>query len=234
MKYFKVFVLLISFLLGITTTGVAAELPPSNVVLENNGVHLIFTKDNSDKFLQGMNMMPGDSVNESLAIENKLKEPFRVSLRAERVSPKEQFDLADVLNLNINYNGKNIYSGSVSGDDGLRKDIDLGIVNPGEKKYLQANVILDGRAADNKYKNKRLDVNWIFTAVGQNGDGKILTNEDSNIGNDDNILKNIFNNMKGILPKTGYENMYIVGAVVIILGILLLSIKFKKNKKEKL
>ncbi|MGL4572500.1 MAG: LPXTG cell wall anchor domain-containing protein [Clostridium sp.] len=229
-KVSRVFIILISLLLVISTRGIAAELLPSSVVLENNGVHFVFTKDNSDKFLQGMNMMPGDSVNESLAIENKLKEPFRVSLRAERVSPKEEVDLADVLNLNINYNGKNIYSGSVSGEDGLRKDIDLGIVNPGEKKYLKANVILDGRATDNKYKNKRLDVNWIFTAVGQNGDGKIITNDSNNISNNNNKINNIFNDIRGILPKTGYENMFKVGVAIIILGIILLIIKKKKTK----
>ena len=236
-KVLKIFVILISLLLGISTNGMAKELPSYNITLDGDRIHFIYTKDNSDKFLQGKNMMPGDSVSGTLTIENHLKEPFNVFLRAERVGKKEKFDLAKVLNLVVNYNGNNIYNGSVSGEDGLRKDINLGVVNPGERKVLEAKVILDGNATDNKYKNKKLDVNWIFTAIGTNDNSKIISNDNKNTINDstnnNNILQNGFNKIKAIIPKTGYNGMFGVGAILIILGIILLAIKVRNSRKEK-
>lgn len=236
-KALKIFVILISLLLGISTNGMAKELPSYNITLDGDRIHFIYTKDNSDKFLQGKNMMPGDFVSGTLTIENHLKEPFNVFLRAERVEKKEKIDLAKVLNLVVNYNGNNVYNGSVSGEDGLRKDINLGVVKPGERKTLEAKVILDGNATDNKYKNKKLDVNWVFTAIGTNDNSKIISNDNKNTINDstssNNILKNGFNKIKAIIPKTGYDGMFGVGAILIILGMILLAIKFRNSRKEK-
>ncbi len=236
-KALKIFVILISLLLGISTNGMAKELPSYNITLDGNRIHFIYTKDNSDKFLQGKNMMPGDSVSGTLTIENHLKETFNVFLRAERVGKKEKIDLAKVLNLVVNYNGNNVYNGSVSGEDGLRKDIYLGVVKPGERKTLEAKAILDGNATDNKYKNKKLDVNWVFTAIGTNDNSKIISNDNENTINDskssNNILKNGFNKIKAIIPKTGYNGMFGVGAILIILGIILLAIKVRNSRKEK-
>lgn len=236
-KALKIFVILISLLLGISTNGMAKELPSYNITLDGNRMHFIYTKGNSDKFLQGKNMMPGDSVSGTLTIENHLKEPFNVFLRAERVGKKEKIDLAKVLNLVVNYNGNNVYNGSVSGEDGLRKDIYLGVVKPGERKTLEAKAILDGNATDNKYKNKKLDVNWVFTAIGTNDNSKIISNDNENTINDskssNNILQNGFNKIKAIIPKTGYNGMFGVGAILIILGIILLAIKVRNSRKEK-
>lgn len=236
-KALKIFVILISLLLGISTNGMAKELPSYNITLDGDRIHFIYTKDNSDKFLQGKNMMPGDSVSGTLTIENHLKEPFNVFLRAERVEKKEKIDLAKVLNLVVNYNGNNVYNGSVSGEDGLRKDIFLGVVKPGERKTLEAKVILDGNATDNKYKNKKLDVNWVFTAIGTNDNSKIISNDNKNTINDstssNNILQNGFNKIKAIIPKTGYDGMFGVGAILIILGMILLAIKVRNSRKEK-
>ena len=236
-KALKIFVILISLLLGISTNGMAKELPSYNITLDGDRIHFIYTKDNSDKFLQGKNMMPGDSVSGTLTIENHLKEPFNVFLRAERVGKKEKIDLAKVLNLVVNYNGNNVYNGSVSGEAWLRKDIYLGVVKPGERKTLEAKAILDGNATDNKYKNKKLDVNWVFTAIGTNDNSKIISNDNENTINDstssNNILQNGFNKIKAIIHKPGYNGMFGVGAILIILGIILLAIKVRNSRKEK-
>lgn len=230
-KASKIFILLISLLLGITTTGVAAELSPSNVKIDKNGIHFVYTKDNSDIFLEKKGMLPGDSVSGTLTIENNLNEPFEVFLRAERVGVKQKIDLCEVLNLLINYNGKNIYDGTVSGEDGLRKNISLGIVKPGEKKLLNAKVILDGRAADNKFKNKKVDIDWIFTAIGTDSHNKVISSNMKNYeGGIGNNISNIIKNAKNILPKTGYTEAYVYGLTCVIIGIgIFLIIKRKKN-----
>lgn len=230
-KASKIFILLISLLLGITTTGVAAELSPSNVKIDENGIHFIYTKDNSDIFLEKKGMLPGDSVGGTLTIENNLNEPFEVFLRAERVGVKQKVDLCEVLNLLINYNGKNIYDGTVSGEDGLRKNISLGIVKPGEKKLLKAKVTLDGRAADNKFKNKKVDIDWIFTAIGTDNPNKVMSTKMKNYeGGLGSNISNIIKNAKNILPKTGYTGGYAYGLLCIIIGIVIfLIIKKKKN-----
>lgn len=232
-KSLKIFILFISLLLGITTNGVAAELPPSNIKIDKDGVHFIYTKDNSDIFLEKKGMLPGDSVSGILTVENNLKEPFEVFMKAERVGAKQKVDLCEVLDLSINYDGKNIYHGTVSGEDGLRNNISLGTVKPGEKKLLNAKVALDGKATNNKYKNKRADVNWIFTAVGDIDNKVISTENNSNSSKDD--FENIVERIKNVLPKTGYSGLLqiSIGGVIIGLGIFLIVRKKKNNENEK-
>lgn len=233
-KASKIFILLISLLLGITTTGVAAELSPSNIKIDKNGIHFIYTKDNSNIFLEKKGMLPGDSVGGTLTIENNLNETFEVFLRAERVGAQQKVDLCEVLDLSISYDGKNIYNGTVSGEDGLRNNISLGTVKPGEKKLLNAKVVLDGKATDNKYKNKKVDVDWIFTAVGDVDNKVIRTENSSNTSKND--FENIIEKIKNVLPKTGYSGVLpiSIGGIIIGLGIFLIVRKKKNNENEKL
>lgn len=231
-KSLKIFILFISLLLGITTNGVAAELPPSNIRIDKTGIHFIYTKDNSDIFLEKKGMLPGDSVSGTLTVENNLKEPFEVFMKAERVGAQQKVDLCQVLDLSINYDGKNIYHGTVSGENGLRNNISLGTVKPGEKKLLNAKVILDGKATDNKYKNKKVDIDWIFTAIGTDSPDKVMsTKEESHEGGLGNDISNTINNVKNILPRTGYVGICGYGLACVLIGIgIFLVIKKKKYK----
>lgn len=229
-KASKILILVISLLLGITTKGMAAGLPSPNVTLEGNGVKFLYNDKDGKKFLEKYEMLPGDSTNGTITIKNNLDEPFNVYLRTEDLDEDEK-EMSKVLDLSIKYEGKSIYNGNLLGHDNLGNGIELGVVNPGEEKLLDASVTLNGKATDNKYRNKSVDVDWIFTAVGTK-DNKKISSIDDGINSSINNLDGIAQKIKGVLPKTGYEYIFglLVGLIIVVVGILLLLNKKKKNK----
>lgn len=228
-KASKIFIVVISLLLGITTKGMAAGLPSPNVTLEGNRIHFLYKENDGNIFLKKQGMLPGESVKGDIAIKNNLDQPFTVYLKTEEPDDNEKL-LCKVLELSINYDGRSIYKGNLGGEEFLKDGVNLGVVNPGEEKVLNANVKLDGRAADNRYKNKKVDINWIFTAVGDR-DKRIINSSSNDKNNTILYIKNIVNKIRRILPKTGYDYMGILvsGFMIIVCGIILLSNKRKKR-----
>lgn len=229
-KASKIFILVISLLLGMTTKGMAAELSSPNVVLEGDRVKFLHRDNYSKNFLEKYEMLPGDSTNGTITIKNNLDEPFKVYLETEDLDEDEK-DISKVLDLSIKYDGKSIYNGNLLGHENLRNGIELGVVNPGEEKLLDASVTLNGKATDNKYKNKSVDVDWIFTAVGTK-DNKEISSINDGINSSINNLDEIAQKVKGVLPKTGYEYIVglLVGLLIVVVGIFLLLNRKKKNK----
>lgn len=161
-NYLKVIVVAFSLLLVVNINALADTLP-SNVVLEGNANGIVFIPDDRI-FLYKDNMVPGDEVDRTMTIDNKYDAPFDVYMRAERITPKEQYDLLTKLNLKITYKGNVIYEGPVSGEDGLVKNISLGSYKPGDTAQLHAEVKWEGKDSGNEYMNKTAQVKWIFTA----------------------------------------------------------------------
>ena len=90
-NYLKVIVMTLSLLLLVNVNAFAETLP-SNVKLEGNANGIVVIP--GDKmFLYKDNMVPGDEVDRTMTIDNKYDVPFDLYLRAERVTPKEQYDL---------------------------------------------------------------------------------------------------------------------------------------------
>lgn len=137
---------------------------PSNVQLIGDSQGLISIPED-EPFLIKMGMVPGDSVERTMVIQNDYDYAYDLFLRAERVTQKEEFDLLTKLELSVYDGEKLIYEGPASGEDGMIKDISLGTYEPGDKTELYAVVELDGDSTGNEYKNKYAKVNWIFTAV---------------------------------------------------------------------
>lgn len=163
MKYKKILGCLLISLLVTGGNVSATETIPPNVKLEGNADGIVFI-DGDKPFLSGENMVPGDSVNRIMEIENNYDIPIQLYMKAVVVTPKDDPKFLDLLKLTITYNDKVIYNGNATGEDGLQDNIDLGSYKPGERGKLVANVVLDGSETDNEYKNKHLEVDWIFTA----------------------------------------------------------------------
>lgn len=148
----------------VNTVSASMTTLPSNVQLVGDSEGLISIPED-EPFLIKMGMLPGDSVERTMTIQNDYEYAYDLYLRAERVSEKEEFDLLTKLELSV-YDGEElIYKGPASGEDGMIKDISLGTYEPGDKTELYAVVELDGPSTGNEYKNKYAEVNWIFTAV---------------------------------------------------------------------
>lgn len=242
MKNFIRKILVVTSLLSIITTiKVDADtLAPPNVELLGNANELVYIPDD-DLFLQHPNMIPGDYIRRTLEIKNKHKYPYELFLRAERVSPKEEYDLLDKLDLKISYKDEVIYDEAVNGEDKLIKGISLGVFNPGQEENLIAEVKLDGASTGNEYKNKSAQIDWIFTAVrsedeSHDNDKETLDKSDK-VDNKDktdqypNDLESDEDDMWSESPKTGEDGIFIY----VILGItsILLLLISRKNKNSK-
>lgn len=210
-NYLKVIVMTLSLLLLVNVNAFAETLP-SNVKLEGNANGIVVIP--GDKmFLYKDNMVPGDEVDRTMTIDNKYDAPFDLYLRAERVTPKEQYDLLTKLQVKVTYKGSVIYEGPVSGEDGLIKNISLGSYNPGDKADSHAEVKWEGQSSGNEYMNKTAQVNWIFTAQNK---GTVVPNATK----------------VTVQPHTGDSS--IIPYVIILAGasILLIAIAMKKKASK--
>lgn len=242
MKNFIRKILVVTSLLSIITTiKVDADtIAPPNVELLGNANELVYIPDD-DLFLQHPNMIPGDYIRRTLEIKNKHKYPYELFLRAERVSPKEEYDLLDKLDLKISYKDEVIYEESVNGEDKLIKGISLGVFNPGQEENLIAEVKLDGASTGNEYKNKSAHIDWIFTAVRsedeshdndkETADKSDKTNNTNKTDESPNNLESDEDDMWSESPKTGEDGIFIY----VMLGItsILLLLMSRKNKNSK-
>lgn len=228
----KVLVILISLLLGITTKGMAAELPSPSITSGTDGFRFVYTSNDksSNVFLKKDGMLPGDSVSGKLTIFNNLKEPFKVYFKSNQIGENPKVDLGEVINISIKEGDKYIANSTMKNQNGTINNMYLGIVYPGEKKVLDVSATLDPKA-DDKYKNKKIENEWIFTAIGTK-DNKEITSLDDGMDNSTKILEKSVNKIKAILPKTGYNYiiLILIGIVLLVIGILVL----KKEKKKKL
>ncbi len=167
-------IIVMMFFLIFSNNLVFADEQNYELIIDNKGIKF----SNEDKvFIKLEEMVPGDSQNKSLTIKNNGNKPQEIFMRAERLTEESDADLLSKIKLEINYNEKNIYEGSASGEDGLSKDISLGVVKPGEEHKLDASVVLDGMSTGNEYHETEGKVEWIFTTM---VDNTISTPDDNN------------------------------------------------------
>lgn len=200
----------------ITVKGEATEVLPSNVRLEGNSNGIVFISGD-EPFLYKENMLPGDTVSRKMILKNNYTDSYFIYLKGERISKEEPYDLLDKIYVNIMYDNKSIYNDKILGKNEESRQIPLGLIKPGEEKHLTAIATLDGDTIGNEYKNKKVEVNWIFTAV------RIPDKND----NSTNIYYKLKKYINKVLPKTGYESEYLFGAIIIVVGIYLV---IKKRK----
>jgi hypothetical protein len=231
-KYLSIFLLTISFVLTMTLSGYAFQKAPTNVILEGNANGLVTFPD--EKFLEHLNMMPGDKESGVIDIYNSHDKPFELYIKAKRITPKEEYDLLDKIDLKITYKDELLYNGPVSGENDLEEDIYLGTFNEGETAKLVAEIELDGPTTTNDYKNKTAQVDWIFTALteeeGAVKPGNPNEPNDSDNKPGDNILDNN-TGVSGDSPKTGDNSIFIYVILFVASFIVLISKKMKLIKK---
>lgn len=183
---FKILVLSLSLLLITGTVGDAAELAPPNVELEGNADGIVYIPGD-EPFLEFKGMVPGDRIKRRLVLSNKFTDSYEVFIRAERISEKEEYDLLEKLKMKISYNNSLLHDGNATGWESIKENISLGKIAPGESKELVAEVELDGPSTGNEYKDKRGEVNWIFTAVRIPSEDNLMPSNPPKTG-DDGVL----------------------------------------------
>lgn len=228
-SFFKKILVAVSLLSIINTQVEAKDLTPPNVQLLGDANGLVHIPE-KDLFLHYPNMLPGDSISRTLIIKNNYKYSYEIFLKAKRVSSKEEYDLLDKLDLKITYNDNIIYIGPISGENKLTQDISLGIFKPGQQATLVAQVTLDGPSTGNEYKNKYVQVDWVFTAIKSEESTNQLTNPPTNSQIDNSI--DTKPNQEEVVksPSTGDDGI-LLHVILGISSILILLITSKKNKK---
>ncbi|GAA0709104.1 hypothetical protein GCM10008904_19770 [Paraclostridium ghonii] len=232
-RYFSTFILIISFLLILTLNGYAIQKAPSNVILEGNVDGIITFPEK--KFLECLNMMPGDKEYGVIDISSSHDKPFELYLRAERVTDKEEHDLLEKIDLKVTYKDKILYEGPVSGANGLEEDIYLGTFNKNESAKLLAEVELDGPGTTSEYQGKIFQVDWIFTALAQGEekpDKPTNLDDKNNLGSsaDTSVTEDNYNNTVGVFgsPKTG-DNSILIYIGLFLISLILIIINRKKK-----
>lgn len=237
-RYFSTFILTILFLLVLTLNGYAVQKAPSNVTLEGNVDGIITFPEK--KFLEHLNMMPGDKEYGVVNIRSYHDKPLELYLRAERVTDKEEYDLLEKIDLKVTYKDKILYEGPVSGENGLKEDIYLGTFNKNESATLLAEIELDGLTTTNEYQGKVFQVDWIFTALTQGEEKPEKPNKPNNPDDKDNPGKTTKpssdyknegeNNEKRIFasPRTGDNSiLFYIGLFAISLILIIINRKKK-------
>lgn len=121
--------------------------------------------------------MPGDVLEESIAISNTTKKPAEIFFKTSTEGRnQEQMKLLKEISLTIGMNGKTLYKGTLD-SAALSKDHSLGIYQPGQTGSLQFCLEIP-KEWDNAYALKKTDVTWIFstseeeTEAVENGSGQ--------------------------------------------------------------
>ena len=222
-SFLRKFLVTVSLLSIITTQVEANTLTPPNVQLLGNANGLVYIPDD-DLFLHSPNMLPGDSIKRTLEIKNHYEYPYELFIRAKRISPEEEYDLLNKLELKITYKDKIIYAGPTSGEYKLTDNISLGVFGPGQEETLEAEVKLDGPSTGNEYKNKSAEVDWIFTAIRSQDITNPQVNPPTDINPDED---------GGIdPPKTGDDSILLY-IILVCFSLLFLLINRKNNNKNR-
>lgn len=176
-------------------------------------------------FLEDLDMNPGDSVENTLIIENNYDFAYSLYMSAEKITEEEEYDLLKIIDLEVTFGDEVIYKGPIINENNDGRIL-LGVFQPESSKSLKAVATLR-KDIGNEYKNKYARVDWIFIAEG--ADGKNITSDNlagENTGSN--------NNNKTNLPHTGevIKSIYMALGFIIIGALLISSRKDKKRLKK--
>ena len=182
----KKFIRLMSFLLaavilavGFTVNSFAAD---SNVIFENKAEKFIFLPGSeytdTDLFPNFKNMMPGDTLRQTVVVSNNFKgfEKVKIFLRALphglsnllslSVSERETFDTMNdflsQLTMTIRKGTEVIFHGSPNETGALTYNVELGTIAYGDMFKLDVELEMPIELG-NEYANRIGEVDWVFT-----------------------------------------------------------------------
>lgn len=225
-KYFKVLIISFLFICFGCIDVLATNSGIIKIDMNSNNINV-----NEEKiFLEDLDMNPGSSVENTLIIENNYDFAYSLYMSAKRMTDEEEYDLLKVIDLEITFGNEVIYKGPIINNKSEERIL-LGVFQPDSSKSLKAVARLNDDIG-NEYKNKYVEVDWLFTAEGD--DGKNISSSNStNSGNNTGNNGGSGNNQSN-LPHTGevVKSIYMALGFIAI-GALLLSSKKDRKKLKK-
>ncbi|SUY46086.1 response regulator receiver and SARP domain protein [Clostridium putrefaciens] len=139
-------------------------------------------------------------------IDNEeFQKKIKIIKRAEELEIVDiEGDLFKQLQMTVNYDGEELYSGSLG--DFSKENLYLADFQKGDSKEIDINVYLQGEETDNRYQDKYIKSQWIFTA---------------NVDGNQKMDKAKGNNIWG-LPKTGGVSLItlcVAGVALMLVGV---------------
>ncbi len=121
-------------------------------------------KDGDDLFGSFKNLMPGDTVQQIIQIQNAREKQVKVKLylRAEAVSESDRAFLSQ-LQLTVEQGDRRIFQAPADRQDGLSENVLLGTFYSGGKTDLRVSLQVPA-ALDNQFQNTAGTITWVFTA----------------------------------------------------------------------
>lgn len=168
MKYRKLSVitaiLTLSVVLSALFSGTVYAADECRVIYEGQAERFVFIPESTDLFRNFKNVYPGDSINQSIEINNNSGKTVSVYLRAETVD-KEYCDFLDKINLCVSTaDGRIISDSKASEQGGLKNNVLIGTFRSGENTSLNVKLNAD-RFMDNDCQNRTGEVRWIFSVT---------------------------------------------------------------------
>ncbi|MGN0470602.1 MAG: hypothetical protein ACI4GV_06780 [Acutalibacteraceae bacterium] len=168
MKYRKLSVitaiLTLSVVLAAVFSATVYAADECRVIYEGQAERFVFIPESTDLFRNFKNVCPGDSINQSIEINNNSDKTVSVYLRAETVD-KEYCDFLDKMNLCVSTaDGRIISDSKASEQGGLKNNVLIGTFSSGESTSLDLQLNAD-RFMDNSCQNRTGEVRWIFSVT---------------------------------------------------------------------
>ncbi|MEG1004185.1 hypothetical protein [Clostridium sp.] len=167
-----------------------------------------FLNENSEILINGIGILPGDSVKEKITLKNSSNSILNIKLESKSIVEN---DMLGKITINITHRGKLIYNGLLV--DINERRLELGTYNPKAENELIIIASLDGNSVGNEYQNKSEEFNLIFTIVGDNPNN----NDESTKGKEPNNI-----------PQTGLP----LKATTFIFAFLLIGLGLKALSKK--
>lgn len=212
-RYLKVLIISFLFVCFGSIDALATNDGVIKIDMNSNNINV-----NEEKiFLEDLDINPGDSVENTLIIENNYDFAYSLYMSAKRITDEEEYDLLTVIDLEVIFDDEVIYKGPIIKNDSEEKIL-LGVFQPNSSKTLKAVATLS-ESVGNEYKNKYARVDWIFNAEGD--DGKNISS--------DNPINSGSNNNQTNLPYTGE----VVKSIYMALGFITIGALLLSSKKDK-
>lgn len=250
----KLFSLLVIIILSITFNVYALE---DTMTIKSDGDKLTYETNliHTNDFILRDTMLPGETYNDALKIENKSSKSFSLYFKLD---PKGSSDLLNSLEVNIKLDGNTVYSGDISGaknSSNPNSAILLKRLEPNQTTYLTIKTtVSDNYTNKNNTSSSQVDLKF-YAMYGNPGDNPGSGDNPSNPSNPDNP-SNPSNptdpttptnpssgggSMQEItpIPKTGINisnpvALTLSSAIIILLGIglLITLVKIDREKGE--
>ena len=146
-----------------------AAVSDVNFTVQGNEKVFVFTPENTDLFQNFKNLLPGDTVEQKITVQNTAPYIVRLWLAADPAVAKDDQDFLSQMKLTVKAEGSKIFEAAASEQDGLAptEDSPYGVLlgtfkNRGTVQLTATIKVPD--SLGNDYMDKEGIVPWTFTA----------------------------------------------------------------------